>query len=104
MKANYQQPTEVRGHKNYYQTCKVIKRCVSIARKRRNLTQTYDKNPITTENSETNGQHKNVTKNFDYTTIADRLRTVSWSNNSYPTGVVKPVYGYPTFPLPAKAV
>ena len=22
----------------------------------------------------------------------NRLRTVNWSNNSYPTGVVKPVY------------
>ena len=30
---------------------------------------------------------KNATKNFDYTMIADRLRTVSWINNSYPTGV-----------------
>ena len=37
-------------------------------------------------------QHKNATKNFDYTTIADRLRTVSWSNSSHQTGVVKPVY------------
>ena len=43
-------------------------------------------------------QHKNATKNFDYTTISDRLRTVSWSNDSYPTGVVKLVYGIPTFP------
>ena len=49
-------------------------------------------------------QHKHATKNFDYTTIADRLRTVSWSNNSHPTGVVKPVNGIPTFPLTAKAV
>ena len=39
-------------------------------------------------NSTTNLQHKNTTKNFDYTTIADRLRTVSWSNNIHPTGVV----------------
>ena len=62
------------------------------------------KTPIPTENSKTNGQHKNVTKIFDYTTIADRLRTVSWSNNSYPTGEDKPVYGYPTFPLTTKAV
>ena len=31
-------------------------------------------------------------QNFDYTTIADRLRTVSWSNNSHPTGVIKPVF------------
>ena len=28
---------------------------------------------------------------FDYTTIADRHRTVSWGNDSHPTGVVKPV-------------
>ena len=33
------------------------------------------------------GNTKNATKNFDYTTIANRLRTVSWSNNSHPTGV-----------------
>ena len=33
----------------------------------------------------------NATANFDYTTITDRLRTVSWSNKSHPTGVVKPV-------------
>ena len=38
------------------------------------------------------------TKNFDYTTIADRLWTVNWGNDSHPTGVVKPVYGIPTFP------
>ena len=43
-------------------------------------------------------------QNFDYTTIADRLSTVGWSNNSHPTGVVKPVYGYPTLPLTTTAV
>ena len=47
---------------------------------------------------------KNATKSFDYTTIADRLRTVSWSNSSHPTGVVKPVYERSTFPLTATAV
>ena len=47
---------------------------------------------------------KNAIKNFDYTTNAVRLRTVSWGNDSHPTGVVKPVYGIPTFPLTAKAV
>ena len=52
----------------------------------------------------------NVTKqttpkqNFDYTSIADRLRTVSWGNDSHPTGVVNPVYGIPTFQLTAKAL
>ena len=29
-------------------------------------------------------------QNFDYTMIADGLRTVSWSKNSHSTGVVKP--------------
>ena len=29
-------------------------------------------------------------QNFDYTMIADGLRTVSWSKNSHQTGVVKP--------------
>ena len=61
------------------------------------------KTPIQTENSKTNRQHKNATKKFDYPTFADRLRTASWSNNSHPTGVVKPVNGHPTFPLTAKA-
>ena len=49
-------------------------------------------------------QHKDTTKNFDYTTITDRLRMVSWSNLCHPTGLVKPVYVIPTFPLIAKAV
>ena len=35
---------------------------------------------------------KNATKNVDYTTTADQLRTVSWSNSSHPTGVIKLVY------------
>ena len=47
---------------------------------------------------------QNVTENFDYTTIADRLRTVGWGNDSHPTGMVKPVYGIPTFQLTATAV
>ena len=32
-------------------------------------------------------------QNIDYTTIADRLRTVSFRNDSHQTDVVKPVYG-----------
>ena len=35
---------------------------------------------------------------LDYTTIADRLRTVSWSNSSLPTGLDKPVYERSTVP------
>ena len=38
------------------------------------------------------------------TTIANQPQTVSWSNNSHPTGMVKPVYGYPTFPLTTTTV
>ena len=61
--------------------------------KGRDLTQSCDKNPYTNRTiQKATWQHKNATKNFDYTTIADRLRTVSWSNSSHPTGVVKPVY------------
>ena len=37
---------------------------------------------------------KTATKNFDYTTITDRLKTASWSYSSYPTGVIKPVYEF----------
>ena len=43
-------------------------------------------------------------KNATKTTIMDWLRTVSWSNNSLPTGVVKPVYERLTFPLTTTAV
>ena len=44
-------------------------------------------------------QHNNATKNFDYTTLADRLRTVSWRYSSHSTGVVKPVYERSSFQL-----
>ena len=47
---------------------------------------------------------ENATKNFDFTTIANRLRTVSWRNSSHPTGAVKRVYERSTFPLTAKVV
>ena len=56
------------------------------------------------EIQKTNWQHQNAIKNADFTTIADLLRTVSLSNNRYPAGVVKPVYGYPTFAIPTYAV
>ena len=57
--------------------------CIHLSRREKegDLTQSYDKTPYTNrkfENQRTT--HTNATKNFDYTTIADRLRTVSWSN------------------------
>ena len=73
--------------------------------KGRDLTQSYDKSPYTDRKiQKATWQHKNATRIFDYTTIADRLRVVSWGNNSHPTGVVKPNNGIPTFPLTKKAV
>ena len=37
---------------------------------------------IPTENSKTKGQYTNATKNLNYTTIADRLRTINLSSKS----------------------
>ena len=62
------------------------------------------KPPIPTENSKTKGQQ---TQTPPKTSITQRLRTDlgrSVGVTSNPTGVVKPVYGIPTFPLTAKAV
>ena len=62
------------------------------------------KAPTPTEMSKGQSDNtNNATKKFHYTAIVDRLRTVSWSNYSHPTGVVNLVYG-PTFPLPATAM
>ena len=73
--------------------------------KGRDLTQSYDKSPYTDrKNPKSNVTQKNATKNFDYTTITDRLGTVSWSTSSHSTGVVKPVYGRSTLPLTATVV
>ena len=78
-----------------------------IKEKGKDLTQSYDKflkAPTTAEISK--GQSdttNNATKKFDYTAVADRLRTVSWSNYGHPTGVVNR-FTSPTFPLPATAV
>ena len=72
----------------------------SSREKGRGLTQSYDKSPYTHRQIQNaTWQHKNATKNFDYTTIADRLWMVSWGYDSHPTGVFKPVNGIPTFHL-----
>ena len=70
----------------------------------RDLTQSYlkKKKPLRRQKTpKSKITTKNDTKIFDSTMIKDRLKTVSWSNDSHPTGVVKPVYG---IPLTAKAV
>ena len=73
--------------------------------KGRDLSQFYDKSPYTHRQVQKSNvtTNKNRNLNVDYTTIADRHRTVSLSNNSHPTGVGKPVYGISTFPLTARA-
>ena len=43
------------------------------------------------------GYDKNATKTWDYTTIANTLRTVIQTSDSHPTGVVKPVYRIPMY-------
>ena len=59
----------------------------------RDLTKSYGKSPYTNRNvKKATWQHKNVTKKVDYTAIADRLRTVKWSNYGYPTGVVNRIW------------
>ena len=51
--------------------------------KGRDLTQSYDKKPYThIKIQKPTWQHKHANKNFVYTTIAERLRTVNCSNNS----------------------
>ena len=50
----------------------------SIPEKGRDLTQSYDKSPYTDRTiQKATWQHKNATKNFDYTSIVDRFGTVS---------------------------
>ena len=64
-----------------------IKYGPKLREKRRDLTQSHDKIPNTNRQfNQTKWQHENATKIFYYTTIADLLRTASWSSFSYPTG------------------
>ena len=49
--------------------------------------------PMTKAPTPTGDNTNNATKKFYYTAVADRLRTVSWSNYGHPTGVVSLVYG-----------
>ena len=64
-----------------------------VKRKGRYLTQSYDKSPYTHRKIQ---KQSDNTKTPPKTTIADRLRTVSWSDDSHPTGVIKLVYETPT--------
>ena len=54
------------------------------------------KAPTSTENLKSNMTTQKRIQKLDYTTIADRLRTVSLGNDSQQTGVVKLVNEIPT--------
>ena len=85
----------------------VMRRCTELCikeKKKEIWPSPMTKTPIPTENSKTKGQH---TQTPPKTSITQQLRTDlgrSVGVTSNPTGVVKPVYGIPTFPLTAKAV
>ena len=73
---------------------------LQIVKKGRDLTQSHDKSPYYNKQKCQKGMTiKDVTKKFGNTAIDDRLRTVSWSSYSHPTGVVHRFTGL-TFPLP----
>ena len=57
------------------------------------------KAPTQTEKSKKQRDNTKTPPKLRLHRIADRLRTVSWSNDSYSTGVVKTVYGIQTFQL-----
>ena len=62
---------------------------ILLREKGRDLTQSNDKSPYTSRIvKRAKWQHKQRHKKIDYTTVADRLRTVSWSNYGHPIGVV----------------
>ena len=64
----------------------------------------YDKTPYTNRKFV---NQRTTHKRYQKLRYTQRLRTDlgrSVGVTSHPTGVVKPVYGYPTFPLIAKAV
>ena len=63
-------------------------------RTQKNLTQSDDKSPQTNTNvKKAKWQHKRATKKFDYTAIANRLKTVTWNNYSNPTRMVNRLSG-----------
>ena len=74
----------------------------SKSKRLRDVTRFYDKRPYTNKNPKRKATTLKRHQNFDYTTIADRLSTVSLSNDSYPTGVIKQVR-YPNIPTNHKS-
>ena len=56
------------------------------------LTQSYEKSPYTNRTLIKQSDNTKRHQNYDYATIADRLRTVSWTTYSrHPTGLRDPI-------------
>ena len=69
-------------------------RKTSMKRKRKRSDSVLWQKPLHRQkNPKSNMTTQKCHQNFHYTTIADRLRTVSWDIDSHQTGVVKPVNG-----------
>ena len=84
-----------------------IKSTGLVRERGRDMTHSYDKSPKEKPKKATSQVHNTKTPPktlITRTTIADRLRTVSWGNDSHTTALVKPVFGSPTFSLTAKDV
>ena len=96
----YEYITKHHIHTHKHHKCFTLRK----EKKVRDLTQSYDKSPYTSRKvKKAKWQHKQRHTNFDYTAVADRLRTVSWNSYGFPTGVFNRFTG-PTFPLPPTAV
>ena len=78
--------------------------CCSLWEKEEIWHSPMTKAPLPPEDESQKRRYKDPTKNFDYTTIADRLGTVSYSNCCHPTGVVKLDYGIQPSPQNTKAM
>ena len=95
---NKASPYKMRSQNTAENRMKPTERCKE--KKGRGLTQPYDKSSYTNRSvKRSKRQHKNATK----MSITLRLRTVSWSNYSPPTGVVNR-FTVPTVLFPATAV
>ena len=70
--------------------------------KGKDLTRSYDKSPTPTEKSRKQSDNTKTAPKLRLPNDGDRLGAVTWSNGSYPTNVVKSVYGIQTFLLTAK--
>ena len=71
----------------------------ALCKKGSDLTQIYAKNHYNHwKTQKATWRHKNAIINVYYTTIAKRLRRVTWSDDNHWTGVVKPIDGIQNLP------